>query len=172
MQLTTRVEEQIEAFLALLDRDIPHLQGVLTRLEQIREYILQRNEEALTRLLEVVRGEADLYGDQEARRRRSRETLAEVLHCRVEDVTLTRLEAYATPSQRPRLVERRETLKALAVQLKLEHLKTSRLLAECRRFNTALLNELLGLDRHSMVTYGAHGRMQRNQDNVLMNWQF
>jgi hypothetical protein len=136
------VQDKVNELLAVLDRDIQHIQKSLSWLNELRAMVIKRDEVALSKLLKQIQAEADNYTVNELERQSIRKDLADALDCRIEQITLSGLEAALPKEKKILLTDRRIKLKGLIEQLKKEHLSTALLLSQCARFNNLLLRTI------------------------------
>jgi hypothetical protein len=144
MAEAARLEKLVDDLLLVLEQDIRLVEKVLHRLEQIRTYVIKRDESGLRALLGTIGSDRPLYAANESRRRRIREKLAEVLCCQPEAVNLSLVAGRAPASRQDAIAKTGTNLRALAEKLRKEHLSTTMLLAECARLNKLLLGGIFG----------------------------
>jgi hypothetical protein len=166
------IEGKVDELLAVLDKDIEHIQESLSALDELRRLVVKRDDEALGKLLEGIRSKSDIYKSNEVRRQSIQKELAKVLDCDFEQVTLTRLEAELDAEKRSKVSERKTVLRALTVQLKKEHQSTALLLSDCARFNRVLLNSIFKLCTAGTVTYDSNGFSKRQGDLAFVSLRF
>lgn len=160
------------ALLEVLDEDIRHLESTLSRLNALRSLLIKREDAALQRLLEEVRGQADAYQANERRREQLRQELAADLGCAASALTLSTLaDAWAGHAVGVALAERQARLRSLTAQLKREHALTVLLIRDCIRFNRSLLHVFLGSGGGG-TTYGATGAAKHEINGTLMSMTF
>ena len=170
--LTPDIEMRIGQLLGVLDTDIRHLEDSLAALDQLRRLVVKQDHDGLNHLLSSIQNETRSYHGNEQKRLVLRNELARLCHCDPQQITLSRFEAELTGDKRQQVVERKTKLRTLAARLKNEHAATSRLLADCARFNRTLLNSLLNLGRPQTATYNAAGTAQRQTNTIFMDMQF
>ena len=168
----TDIESKVDELLAVLDRDIRHIQDSLSQLNELRSLVIKRDDIALARLLESIRAEADSYATNESKRRSIRRELAGAFGCNVEEMTLSRLETMLPEQKKGQASDRRASLQALIKQLKREHLSTAMLLSECARFNRLLLRTIFDVGKTGTITYNPDGAARQYIDTTLVNLQF
>jgi flagellar biosynthesis/type III secretory pathway chaperone len=160
------------ALLDVLDEDVRHLESTLSRLNALRSLLIKREDAALQKLLEEVRGQADAYQANERKREQLRQDLAADLNCTARELTLSKLAgALAGHAVGLALVERQVRLRSLTAQLKREYMQTVLLVRDCIRFNRALLHVFLGSGGRG-TTYGATGAAQQEINGTLMSMTF
>jgi hypothetical protein len=163
------IGEKVDELLAVLDRDIEHLQQSLSRLDELRSLVIKRDEVGLCRLLETIGAESQDYRTHESKRHLIREELAAAVGCGVEQMTLSWLEAELPTDKEAHVVERKNRLVSLAAELKKEYLSTAMLLQELTRFNTFLLNSVFNLCHSGTMTYDANGSASRQTETAFVN---
>ena len=166
------IEAKVDELLVVLDRDIRHMQESLVRLNELRSLVVRRDDTALSTLLESIKSQSDDYQGNELKRQSIRKELATVLNCSLEQMTLSRLEAELTGEKKAQVTEKKTELRALAEQLKNEHLSTAMLLSDCARFNNKLLNSIFKLGRTGTITYDSSGSAKRQTDRGFVNLRF
>jgi flagellar biosynthesis/type III secretory pathway chaperone len=170
--LQEKVSNAVDELLAVLDKDIQHIQDSLSWLNELRRLVLKRDDTALGKLLESIRAEADGYTANESKRCSIRKDLADALGCSVKQMTLSALEG-ALPKEEKVQVENRKTkLRALIEQLRREHLSTALLLSDCASFNNRLFKALFDLDGKETVFYRPNGAAKRQTGMNFVNMQF
>lgn len=172
MNLTYKTEEKIRELLSVLDIDIGHIQENLIKLNDLRSFVIKRDDTALKKMLEDIQSQSGGYKENEMRRKMLREELAEMLGCGIENVKLTSLEKLLSGDLQMEVSERKTKLKSLSQKLRIEHLSTSRLLSDCARFNGMLLKSILELGQAKTITYNTKGCAERQSNCAFMNIQF
>ncbi|KPL25243.1 MAG: hypothetical protein AMJ75_01535 [Phycisphaerae bacterium SM1_79] len=165
------IEDKIDELLVVLDTDIRHIQQNLSYLNELRSYVIKRDDAALGKLLELIRGRSDSYRSHELKRQSIRKELADTLGWSLEQVTLSKLEAGRPNEKRGRVTRKKEQLSSLIKELRKEHLSTALLLSECARINRTLLKEIFNLGNSGTVCYGSNGAAKRQSDMVFVNLQ-
>jgi hypothetical protein len=166
------IEAKIDQLLVCLDKDIEHLRGTLSLLNELRSLVIKRDEDSLGRLLENIQTESDTYKSQELKRHTIRKELAIALGCDPEQVTLSKLEAVLPEEEKAQVAERKAELKAFIKELKKEHLSTALLLSECARFNRLLLKSILNFGKTGTVYYDSDGSTKQQNETAFVNLQF
>jgi len=164
-------DDKINELLAVLDKDIEHIQDSLLRLDRLRSLLIKPNNESLERLLENIRADSDDYAANETRRQSLQRDLAAILDCNVKEMTLTKLEARLEGQHKEQITRKRIKLKLLAEELKREHLSTAMLLSDCARFNSLLLRTIFDFDNARTVYYDSSGSAKRQSDAAFVNLQ-
>ncbi len=165
------IEDKVNQLLAVLDNDIRHIQNNLSRLNELRGFIVKRDDASLQKLLENIRSESGGYRENELKRNSLRKELAAALGCDFRQMTLSRLEAELPDEMKLQVAQKRTELKTLAEKLKNEHISTVMLLSDCARFNSTLLKSVLELGRTGTITYSSRGFVRRQDDSAFMNLQ-
>ncbi len=166
------MESKVDELLSVLDKDIRHMRECLLRLNELRELVIKRDEVSLSKLLESIQAESEVYAANEQKRQAIRKDLADLLGYNVEQMTLSKLEETVSKKKRVEVSERKTTLRILASQLKKEHLSVALLLTECARFNKMLLNGILGQARHDTIMYDSNGLSSRQSGTAFMSLKF
>lgn len=170
--ITIEIENKIEELLVVLDKDAENLQKNLERLNDLRGFVIKRDNEALEKLLNTVRLESGGYSSNESQRQVLRKELASAIGCDFEQMKLSMLETILPEDKKNHVTEIRTKLQMLAEKLKREYLSTSQLLSECARFNSLLLNSILELASAETKTYGSKGFNKRQAGTAFMDVQF
>jgi hypothetical protein len=165
MEITSSVEELVN----VLKRDISHIEFASAKLNELRGFVIKRDEKALSGLLEEIREEGKDYKANEQRRSLLRENLAELLGCKAKELTLSFLRNRITGGARTAIVENQERLKTLVNRLQVEYASTTALLSECARINSALLKIIFDRKRTGLVCYDSAGMATRESDAAFMN---
>ncbi len=163
------IKDKVDKLLAVLDKDIQHLQQSVSYLNELRSLTIKHDNKALSKLLERIQSESDKYKNHELKRQSIRKELAVVLSCNLKEMTLSMLEANLPEEQQADVTVRKTRLKELVKRLKEEYISTSFLLAECARFNNLLLKSIFGLGQPGTITYTVNGTAKRQTDTVLVN---
>lgn len=166
------IENCVDRLFAVLDKDIEHIEENLSRLNELRSLVVRQDQDSLGRLLDRIQTEAKSQQHNDLKRYSIRKQLAFFLSCSAEEVTLTRVEATLSPSQKGGLVARKNELKKLTGTLKKEFLATQVLLSDCQRFNRTLLKSIFESGQSQNITYKATGKSERQTDTVFMNLKF
>ena len=168
----TEIEAKVDELLAVLDEDIRHIQKSLSQLNELRSLVIKRDDIALAKLLGSIRTEADTYATNESKRQSIRRELAGAFGCKLEDMTLSRLQTVLPEQKKVQISDRKASLRALIKQLKTEHSGTAMLLSECARFNSLLLRTISDVGKTGTVTYSPNGASKQQIDRTLVNLQF
>lgn len=170
--MATQIEDKIDELLAVLDKDIEHVQGSLSELNELRSLVIKRDDTTLGKLLGSIRAEADSYAANESKRQSIRRELAGAFGCNVEEMTLSRLETILPEGKKVQVADRKAKLRTLIQQLKKEHSSTAMLLSECARFNHLLLRTIFDLGKTGAATYSSNGAAKQQMATNLVNLQF
>ena len=165
------IEDKIEYLSSVLDRDIEHIQASLLRLNELRGFVIKRDDVALTRLLGDIKADLDSYAANESERFSIQKEMAGALGCEPEQVTLTRLEGILPKEKTIQLKERKEKLRSLTRELKKEYTSTAILLSDCMRFNKLLLRSIFKIGKTEAVVYSADGRAKQQAETAFVNLQ-
>jgi len=165
-------ENKVNDLLAVLDKDIEHIQQNIAYLNELRSFVIKRDDVALSKLLERIQSETNSYKDHQLKRRSIRKELASIFDCNFEQITLSKLEDNLPEEKKTQVTIKKTKLKALVKELKKEHISTALLLSECARFNNILLKSILGLGKSGTVTYNSNGATKRQTDTVFVNLRF
>jgi sugar-specific transcriptional regulator TrmB len=173
LQKAAKLEvDKIDELLAILDKDIEHIQDSLLRLDKLRSLLIKPNNESLDGLLESIQADSDSYVANETKRQSIRRELAATLGCDVEQMTLSKLEANLEGQQKDQVTGKKIKLKLLTEELKNEHLSTVMLLSDCAMFNSLLLKTIFDFGRTETVYYNSNGSAKRQSDAAFVNLQF
>jgi len=156
----------------ILDEDIRHIRGNLSRLNELRSLVVKRDDTSLRKLLESIQYDSNSYKDNELKRRLLLKELATAFDCGFEQMTLSRLEVELSGEKKAEVTERKRELQTLAEKLKKEHLSTAMLLSDCARFNSALLRSVLELGQAGTITYSPNGSAERQANSAFVDLQF
>jgi hypothetical protein len=167
-----QIEQKVDDLLAVLDKDIRHIRDCLSELNELRSSIVKRDDAALGRLLDKVQLASDSYAANEKRRQSIRKELADILGCRFEQMTLSRLESELPKEKTSKIARRTAELRPLVKELKREHTSTMLLLSECARFNGLLLAGILDMGKSGTLVYSPKGAASQQSDNVFVNVHF
>ena len=165
------IKEKVDALLICLDKDVQHLQKGISRLHEMRRWIIKRDDTALSRLLEEIRTETDAYGRHERNRQSIRQELAEALGYDLKQTTLSTLETILPKVQKDQIKEKKIKLKTLIEEFRKEHFGTAMLLSECARFNNTLLKSIFDPGKVDSLSYNSNGAAKRHTDVALINLQ-
>jgi len=172
---TIAIEDKVSKLLAVLDKDIRHIQDSLSCLNEMRSLVVKRDDVTLGKLLESIQAESDSYTSNESQRQSIRKELANAFGCNLEQMTLSKLEASLPKGEKAQVTKRKARLRTLIKELKKEHLSTALLLSECARFNNLLLKSIFDFRRTGTVIYNSNGSTSRSalgRNAAFVNSQF
>jgi len=158
----------VDELLAVLDEDVRLLEKTLIPLDELRGFVIKRDESSLRTLLEKIETERNAYGANEQKRRQIRQELARLLGCPAEAMNLSKLERDAPAEKQTAVSERKTKLKGLTEKLRTEHFSTVMLLSECARLNRLLLRSVFGFSGRGVI-YGADGNTKWNADRSIVS---
>ena len=163
------IEDKVDKLLAVLDKDIEHIQQSISFLNELRSLVIKRDDAALSKLLERIQSETNNDKGHQSERQLIRKELASFFNCDCEEMTLSKLEANLPKEKQTLVTTKRTKLQTLINELKKEHISTALLLSECARFNRLLLKSVMGLGGSETVTYNSNGAATRHNDRVFVN---
>ena len=169
--IESEIEAKVDELLVCLEADVKQIQENLSYLNEMRGFVIKRDDEALGKLLENIKAKANRYDGNELKRQSKRRELANLLGRKIEKVTLSELALLLPHDSRERVIEMQTKLRALTDELKKEHMSTSMLLSECARFNNLLLRTVFDLGQSGSVYYNSNGAAKRHMDAALMNME-
>lgn len=153
---TPAADDLLETLRGLLDEEIALLDLRRSQLSSLCGAIVDRDEDAVERLLEQIEQAQQLQTTTDGKLRDVRGRLADVLGWESGEVRLSALILHLPAERQPDLIERRERIIRRAEALQLEHLRTVVLLSECARINRLLLASLCP-ETEGVTTYSAAG---------------
>jgi len=165
------IEDKVDRLLTCLDQDMQNMQESLLHLNEMRKFVIKRDEAALGKLLENIQAGAGCYRKQELNRKSIRKELADTLGCDIEQMTLSALEAGLPQAKRKQITQMKEKLRSTSAELKKEYSSTALLLSECARFNNLLLKGIFGLGKKDSIHYNSNGETRRQIDTAFVNLQ-
>jgi hypothetical protein len=165
MEITGSIEE----LLNVLECDISHIEFASAKLNELRGFVIKRDEKGLGRLLEDIRAETNNYQANEQRRDLIRNKLAELFGCSVNELTLSFLKNHITGAAKTAVAENQEKLKKMVSRFKVEYASTASLLSECARINSALLKIIFDRRRTDLVCYDSNGTTTRESGAAFMS---
>lgn len=169
--INAEVEKKIEEMMTVLDNDIQNIEDNLSRLNELRAYIVKHDHESMQKMLERIQSESHSYKENETQRKKLRSEIAMLMNCPLSNITLTKLELILTGEIKFKVAEKKSRLKTITDRLKNEHLSTTILLNECARYNSRLLRSILELGQTRTFTYGPQGDTERQSSSAFMNMQ-
>jgi hypothetical protein len=165
------IEDKVDELLNCLDKDIENLQKNLSNLDELRSLVIKHDDVALGQLLEKIRKESDSYKEHELHRQSIIAELARCFNCNINDVTLSKLEAFVPEIKKNQIIQSKTKLKTLTGKLKKENSKTALLLSECARFNKLLLKSVFNIGNNEAIFYNANGATKERNERAFVNLQ-
>jgi len=165
------IEEKVDALLVCLDKNVQFLREGLSRLDELRRFVIKRDDVALGKLLEKIQVEANDHKRHEQNRQSIQRQLAAALGYEPRQMTLSALETILPKRRKNQITERKTEIKSLVGKFRKEHLETVLLLSECARFNNLLLNSIFDLSKVESFSYNSNGTAKRQTDVALINLQ-
>jgi hypothetical protein len=169
--MTTQLQEKVDELLLVLQKDLEHIERSIVELDELRAFVIKRDDSGLNRLLEQIRSRSQEYEANQKLREELRQQVAKILDWPVGEVRLGRLVQEVSAEQKVNVRQMRERLGGMISRLQREHTSTIILLSELSRFNSILLNTILETGRVCGVTYNARGDASRSGDVAFMNLQ-
>jgi len=166
------IEGKVNELLAVLDKDIQHLQQSVSCLNELRSLTIKHDDSALSKLLERIQSESGSYRNHELKRQSIRRELAVALGCDLKEMTLSMLGDNLPEEQKARVTTTKTKLNELVKELRKEYISTSFLLSECARFNKVLLKSVFGLRESGVVTYTNNGAAKQQTNTMFVNMRF
>lgn len=148
--------ELLERLGGLLDEESRLLEVRRSQLDSLCGAIVDRDDEAVERLLQQIEQAQALQTATDAKLQLVRGALAAALHLPRAELKLSVLVAMLEGPPRLELARRRQRIMDLAARLQREHLRAVMLLNECSRINRMLLESLLP-GSETVTTYGREG---------------
>ena len=152
------IENKVDMMLECLDIDIEYLQMNLLRLNDLRAFVIKRDDKALTQLLENIQKESEKYKHNETKRQILRKEIADLLEYKIEQITLSMLANQLSQTRQELINTKRTQLKTLVTQFRKEYAGTAILLSECSRFNKLLIKSVFEMGKTGSVYYNANGK--------------
>jgi hypothetical protein len=166
-----QIEKDIAEMLEILDADITNTESDINILNELRGYLVSRDEKNMLRLLYAVRSIIQNRQDNQAKRFNVRRKLAQSLGCAVEKLTLSKLCDYIEEPFKAAIAERRNVLVQIVERFKTEYEATVFLLSDCARFNSLLLRSLVDFGSAESTTYKP-GKVNRVDSAAFINTQY
>ncbi len=163
------LSHKAEELLGVLERDIEHIERTSLHLNELRGFVIKRDEQGLGRLLEEIRTEAQEYSANERRRCLIREEMAGLLGFKPEKLTLSVLKTRVAGPAKAAIAESQQKLKALVEHLRREYVSTVALLSDCARINSLLLKIVFERGRTGLVCYDSAGLTTRQDNAAFMS---
>ena len=165
VDITGRIEEMLD----VLARDMTHIEYAVLKLNDLREFVIKRDEKGLTQLLGEIREETMDYQANEERRGVIQKELAGLFGCQPREVTLSVLKKRVSGVAGTAIGESQEKLKTMVGRLRVEYISTAALLSECSRINSALLRIIFNRSGIGPACYGKNGLTTRESGAAFMN---
>ena len=159
------IENKVDEMLKCLDIDIEHIQTNISRLNELREHVIKRDDKQLMRLLNDIQTETDSYRGHELKRQMIRRRLANLLGCGIEKVTLSNLATMLDEEKRNHISVKKTLIKSLVESFKSEYASTVILVSECSRFNKLLIKSIFEPAKAGSVYYKPNGKIRTHRDN-------
>jgi hypothetical protein len=166
-----QIEKDIAEMLEILDADIINTESDINTLNELRGYLVSRDEKNMLRLLNEVRSIIQNRQDNQTKRFNVRRKLAQSLGCAVEKLTLSKLCDYIEEPFKAAVAKRKNVLVQIVERFKTEYEVTVFLLSDCARFNSLLLRSLIGLGTTESITYKP-GKVNRVDSAAFINMQY
>lgn len=166
---TVDVAGRIEELLNVLARDMTHIEYAVSKLNDLRGFVIKRDEKGLAQLLGEIREETKNYQANEERRNIIRKELAGLFGCQPRELTLSVLKKRVSGTAGAAIGESQEKLKKMVGRLRVEYISTAALLSECSRINSALLRIVFNHSRMGPACYGSNGLTTRECGAAFMN---
>jgi hypothetical protein len=160
---------EIGELLEVLSVDAGFIQGTIDKLELLRELVIKRDDKGLANLMEQIKSESRVYSQNVKKRLELRGKVAVMLGWPAEDVRLSKLEPVLPEDMKQRVFELRQNLQELSVRIKSEISGTSMMLRELARFNSMVLNAILGGNKNPEITYSSSGIKNQKRSSGLVN---
>lgn len=162
--------QKTEDLLGILELDIERIERIIQNLNNLRGFVIKRDEKELGRLLETIQSESQIYSHNERQRNLLRQEMAEIIGCPQESMNLSVLKKHLS---QPALIEqvgnRQLKLRNLVMRLKKEYISAVALLSDCARINSALLKCIFSRGRENLVCYNSAGEIARQNDAAFMS---
>jgi hypothetical protein len=164
------LEKKVNELLDVLRDDIENMKQNLQKLNKLRLLVVKRDNAALETMLNQIRAEAGLHEANESRRKAARGRIGEILKCKPDQVTLSRLEGFVADEQKIEIGQIQTELRNLIRKLSGEHKSTIALMAELERFNRLLLDNIFEKTKVQSVTYNPSGTATRYGDSAFVSF--
>lgn len=169
MNTTTELSQKIDELLAVLEKDIEHIQHGIEELEELRRFVIKRDDSGLSGMFEQIRSQSQGYIENQKQREQVRSSIARILDWPIEQVRLSQLQRVVSAGQAEQINLTRQRLTEKVSVMKSEHSGTVMLLRDLARFNGMLLNAILENQQSSGTTYNARGGKSRGGEVAFMN---
>jgi len=169
---TSELAEKTEQLLVVLQEDLVCIERSIERLDELRAFVIKRDDSGLNRLLEQIRSQSQEYVQNQKLREQLREQIAATVDWPLEQVRLGRLQQILPGRQSIKVAQMRERLMKMVARLRTEHAATTLLLSDLARFNGMMLNWILETGGVCGTTYDRRGETSRGRDTAFVNLQF
>ncbi len=166
---SSELSQKVRELLDVLDRDIEQIERATSRLNELRELVIKRDEQALARVLEKIRTEAQDYQANEQQRSLIRQQLSGLLGCKGDRLTLSVLQSRIAEPAKSAVAGIQQKLKTLVRRLQTEYVSTVTLLSDCARINAILLKIVFDRGQTGPICYDSTGSASRESDAAFMN---
>ncbi|MCK4887366.1 MAG: hypothetical protein KAS96_08255 [Planctomycetes bacterium] len=170
-KIAVDIEDKISELMMVLDIDIAHLQESLLRLNDLRMLVVKRDNDKLGKLLMTIEASTNSHKENEQRRQRICQYLAEAAGTGSKYATLADIEQMIDGPMKLEFNRRRLKLKVLASEVKNDYLSASMLLADCARVNRMLLDGIFGGGKGREISYSANGSAKRENNINFMSME-
>ena len=158
-----------QELLSVLERDVEHVEWSILKLNELRGFVIKRDEKGLTGLLEDIKNESLEYGANEQKRLDIRRQVADALNCPPETITVSVLKTRVAEQLKTQFSDSQKKLKILLEHLRREYVTTAILLADCSRINSLLLKAVFERGRVNLVCYDSAGATARGNEAAFMS---
>jgi uncharacterized protein YejL (UPF0352 family) len=166
---TATLSQKIEDLLGVLQRDIEHIERTALWLNDLRGFVIKRDEKGMGRLLADIQADGQEYSINEQCRCQIREELAGLLCCKPKELTLSVLGRSVAEPAKTAIAESQRKLRAMAERLQKEYVSTVSLLSDCSRINSHLLRAIFERSRSGVVCYDSAGQTSRRTEAAFMS---
>ena len=166
---TVDITDRIKELLNVLERDMGHIEYAVSKLNDLRGFVIKRDEKGLLQLLGEIQEETKDYQANEERRNIIRKELAGLFGCQLQELTLSVLKKRVSGAAAAAIAESQEKLKTMVGRLRVEYVSTAALLSECSRINSALLRIIFNRSRMGPACYDSNGLTTRESGAAFMN---
>ncbi len=163
------LKNHIDWLLGVLDDDLENLEKNISRLVELKELVIKREEGKLQELLNKIKNESGEVSKNEARREKIRKQIADLLKLEPSEVTLTSLMQIVSDEYAEKIRYKQKQLMEMSYELKKEHLSTALLLKDMSRLNHMILNSIFDRSKQQGVTYNSAGGAKRESGSNFMN---
>jgi hypothetical protein len=164
-------EDRVRQLLAVLDTDIENIQLTMDMLNDLRGFVIKRDDKALEQMLASLHSHPNRFKDNELRRTQLRQELAMAIGAEPKETNLSAIERHLSGELKRQVREKKLKLKLLTSMMRKEHISTANLLADCARFNGMLLKCILDAGQAKTITYSPQGLSERQSSSAIMNME-